>query len=276
MVADSWVMNARVIRLRYPGVCVKCATAVPAGVEAWWEPQRQTVTCLSCASGQPADPFAVPQISSSSPGASARREYERRSTRRQMQVRKDHPMLGGLILAATAEPSSTTAWSKGAHGERRLGVMLDSLPNVWVLHDRRIPRSRANTDHLVVAASGVWVIDAKRYKGRIERRQAEFMGTGASQLFVGGRNRSKLIDGVQRQVGAVRQVLGDSELSINGVLCFIEGEWSLLAQAFAVEGVAVHHPQSLRRALRSDGPLDRSARGELAGLLDAKFQPAVS
>ena len=185
-------------------------------------------------------------------------------------------MLGGLILTTTAEPGSITAWSKGAQGERRLGAMLDSLPNMLVMHDRRIPRSRANVDHLVVAASGVWVIDAKQYKGRIERRQTGFMGTGASQLFVGGRNRSELIDGVRRQVGAVRQVLGDSEVRISGVLCFIEGEWSLLAQAFAVEGVAVHYPKSLRRALASDGPLGRSARGDLAGLLNAKFQPAVS
>jgi hypothetical protein len=175
-------MEARLIRLRYDGVCLKCATALSLGGEAWWDPQRKTVTCHSCASGQPADPFAVPQISSSSPGASAQREYERRSTRREMQVRKDHPMLGGLILATTAEPNSTTAWSKGAQGERRLGARLDGLPNVVAMHDRRIPHSSANVDHLAVTASGVWVIDAKQYKGRIECRPTGFMGTGPYQL----------------------------------------------------------------------------------------------
>ena len=185
-------------------------------------------------------------------------------------------MLGGLILATTAEPNSTTAWSKGAQGERHLGAMLEDLPNVLVLHDRSLPRSRANVDHLVVAASGVWVIDAKRYKGRIERRQSGFMGSGASQLFVGGRNRSKLIDGVRGQVDAVRQVLRDSEATVRGALCFIDGEWALLAQAFTVDGVAVHYPKSLRRELEGVGPVGSSARADLAGLLKAEFRPAVS
>lgn len=274
--ADTCAMEARVIRLRYSGVCLTCATAMSAGVEARWDPQQKTVTCLQCANGQPSDPFALPQISSSSPGASARQEYERRSTRREAQVRSAHPLLGGLIMAATAEPNSTTAWAKGARGEQRLGVMMDGLPNVWVLHDRRLPRSRANIDHLVVAPSGVWVIDAKQYKGRIERRPAGFMGMGPSRLFVGGRDRSKLIDGVRRQVDGVRQVLGDSHVPVSGALCFVEGDWPLLSQSFAVDGIAVHYPKSLRQALGKDGPLSRSSRSDLAGVLDSEFRPAVS
>ena len=273
---DTCVMETRVIRLRYSGVCRKCSTALSAGVEARWDPQQKTVTCLQCANGQAADPFAGPRISSSHPGASAQEQYKRRSTRREERVRKAHPILGGLILATTTKPNSTTAWAKGAQGERRLGAMLDGLSNVLVLHDRRLPRSRANIDHLVVASSGVWVIDAKQYKGRIERRSTGFMGMGPSRLFVGGRNRSKLIDGVRRQVDAVRQTLGDSHVRVSGALCFVEGEWPLLSQSFAVDGVAVHYPKSLRQALGRDGPLTRSARSDLVGVLDAQFRPAVS
>jgi hypothetical protein len=268
-------MEARVIRLRYPGICLKCATALPRGVEAWWDPQQKTVTCPPCANGQPPDPFAVPNISASSPGASAQREYERRSARREQQVRKNHPVLGGLILATGTEPNSTSAWSKGAQGERSLGAMLDDLSCVVALHDRRIPRSRANLDHLVVAPSGVWVIDAKHYKGLIERRQTGFLGTDASQLFVGGRNRSNLIEGVRRQIDAVRQVLEDSAVQVTGAVCFIDGDWSLLAHAFTVDGVCVHHRKSLRRALGRDGTLKSSTRLDLAGLLNSKFLPAV-
>jgi len=273
--ADTLAMEAKVIRLRYPGVCLKCATKMPQGANAWWDPQRKTVTCRSCANSQPSDPYAVPHVSASSPGASAQREYERRSSRREERVRQDHPVLGGLILAISAEPNSTTAWSKGALGERRLGAMLDSLPNLSVLHDRKLPQTRANIDHLVVAPSGVWVVDAKRYRGRIERRSTGFMGTGPSQLFVGGRNRSKLIDGMQSQITAVRHVLEKHDVRVSGALCFIDGEWPLLAQSFTVDGVAVHYPKSLRRALGGEGPLGSSARANLAGLLDAKFGPAV-
>ncbi len=153
--------------------------------------------------------------------------------------------------------------------------MLDSLPNLSMLHDRNLPRTRANIDHLVVAPLGVWVIDAKRYKGRIERRQTGFMGTGPSQLFVGRRNQSKLIDGMHRQVDAVRHVLKKHDVRVSGALCFIDGDWPLLAQPFTVDGVAVHYPTSLRRALGGDGPLSSPARADLAGLLDEHFRPSV-
>ncbi len=39
-----------------------------------------------------------------------------------------------------------------------------------VLHDRRIPGSKANIDHIVVGPAGVFAIDTKRYTGKIERR----------------------------------------------------------------------------------------------------------
>jgi hypothetical protein len=35
------------------------------------------------------------------------------------------------------------------------------------LHDRRMPCSQANIDHIVLVPSGVWVIDSKRVRGRI-------------------------------------------------------------------------------------------------------------
>lgn len=55
----------------------------------------------------------------------------------------------------------------GARGEERLGTRLATLagPTVRLLHDRRIPGTRANTDHSVVCPSGVLVVDAKRYQG---------------------------------------------------------------------------------------------------------------
>lgn len=35
-------------------------------------------------------------------------------------------------------------------------------------HDRRIPPTRANIDHIVIAPTGVYVIDAKNYTGRAQ------------------------------------------------------------------------------------------------------------
>lgn len=40
------------------------------------------------------------------------------------------------------------------------------------MHDRRIPRSRANIDHIVVTPGGVWVIDTKRRVGSAPQKRA--------------------------------------------------------------------------------------------------------
>jgi hypothetical protein len=37
-----------------------------------------------------------------------------------------------------------------------------------VLHDLAVPRSRANIDHLVIGPGGVFVIDSKQYRGRLQ------------------------------------------------------------------------------------------------------------
>jgi Nuclease-related domain len=53
-----------------------------------------------------------------------------------------------------------------------LGTALERLRSegMAVLHDRRVPGTRANIDHLLISSSGVFVVDAKRYGGRVEQR----------------------------------------------------------------------------------------------------------
>jgi hypothetical protein len=38
------------------------------------------------------------------------------------------------------------------------------------MHDRRIPRSKASIDHIVVTPGGVWVIDSPRHAGTAPAR----------------------------------------------------------------------------------------------------------
>jgi hypothetical protein len=82
------------------------------------------------------------------------------------------------VLAATAagwglrfRPSlDAVAWRRGAAGERRTARLLGPLErHGWaVLHDLAVPGSRANLDHLVIGPGGVFVIDSKQYRGRLE------------------------------------------------------------------------------------------------------------
>jgi Nuclease-related domain len=85
-------------------------------------------------------------------------------------------VLGGLaaIVATWAlrfRPSpDASAWQRGAAGERHTARLLDPLARQgWaVLHDLAIPGSQANLDHLVIGPGGVFVIDSKQYRGRLQ------------------------------------------------------------------------------------------------------------
>lgn len=82
-------------------------------------------------------------------------------------------------------------------GEELLGERLDELAErgARLLHDRRIPGTRANIDHIAISAAGVFVLDAKRYKGgptlRIER---SILRPRIETLMVGTRKCNPLIE----------------------------------------------------------------------------------
>ena len=146
----------------------------------------------------PADGSAA--IDSGIAGASARREHERRRSGRETRALKGHPVLGRVRLALSSAPAHERAWIRGAEGEERVAAAFARHlhDGTVVLHDRRIPGSRANIDHIVVAPTGVWVVDPKRYKGRLRVSAPLF---GCETLTINGRDRSSLIDGLERQVG---------------------------------------------------------------------------
>ena len=226
--------------LRYAGSCRRCGAQLPAGSVAVYERSSKTVRCIECSTAA--------RAVAGSAGGSARREHERRKNDREQRVCADHPKLGGLILALTDDPQSTQAWQRGAIGEETMAQGLTDLPDTFrVLHDRRIPRSRANIDHIAIAPSGVWVIDAKRYQGK---RPALHVDGGicrprTESLRVGGRDGTKLVKGVQSQVATVAAALGLPEVPVKGVLCFVEADWPIVGGSFTVEGIHIVWPRLL-------------------------------
>ncbi len=183
-------------------------------------------------------------------GGSARREYERRKALDQQRIRDRWGPLGEFAVALTPERQCTRAWAKGAEGEQRLGAKLDSLASdhVAVLHDRRIPRSSANLDHIAITSTGTYVIDAKHYKGRPERRtQGGLFTPRVEKLFVNRLDCSRLIEGVQAQVELVQSAVG--RVPVRGVVCFIDADWALFDTCFTVAGVLVMSPRQLRKRL---------------------------
>ena len=172
--------------------------------------------------------------------------------------------LGGLYLALSPEPQSTVAWAQGARGERLLGEYLEKLQDdttVIVLHDRRIPGSRANVDHIAVTrGGGVWAIDAKNYTGKVQRIDKGGWFSTDERLCVGRRDCSKLVAGMAKQVEAIKRAIGEPlmqefNVTVRAALCFVDAEWSLFAKPFALDGVWIGWAKALGTRLQAEGAL---------------------
>jgi hypothetical protein len=204
-------------------------------------------------------------------GASARREYDRRCANREQRVRARHPHLGGLLLALGDAPTHETAWARGARGEEHVAAVLARHldPGVVVLHDRRIPGSRANIDHIAVGSSGVWVIDSKRYRGKVAISRPLF---GAATLTIAGRDRTKLVAGLGAQVAIVAAALrgAPDDVPLRGALCFIDAGLPRLG-TLTFDSYPLMYPKALAKRINAGGPLDAEAVGAVAARLAARF-----
>ncbi|HET7740090.1 MAG TPA: nuclease-related domain-containing protein, partial [Mycobacterium sp.] len=217
----------------------------------------------------------LPVVDPGTAGASARREFERRKAAREARIWAKHPKLGGLILAVSEHPKSTTAWDVGALGEERLGGGLNPLAceTIRFLHDRRMPRSRANIDHLAVTPTGVFVIDAKQYRGRPHLEiDGGLLRPRVERLIVGSRDCTKLVDGIFTQADAVRGILGPF-VPVHLFLCFVDADWPLLGGSFTTRDVHVLWPKKLYPKLQAEGLLTGETIAEIHRTL-ARALPA--
>jgi hypothetical protein len=278
------------LRLRYAGACRGCGAQLPAGTPAIYYSTTKQVECLMCAAvTTPAEATAEvliderpePPPDAGVAGASARREHERRVQRREERTRQVHPRLGGLILALTDEPQSTRAWATGATGEERIGRMLDGLADhgVRLLHDRRIPGTRANIDHIAISPAGVFVIDTKRYQGRPQLRvEGGLLRPRVEKLIVGRRDCTKLVEGVKKQVELVRAAMVPIDpagsIPVTGILCFVDADWPLIGGSFAISGIRVAWPKKTAELITDNGNANMEQVQAIQRELAAAFPPA--
>jgi hypothetical protein len=264
------------MRLGYAGVCRICGMALAARSEAIYERSTKTVRCAHHADPGVNGPELDDAVEAGTPGASARREFERRRAAREQRIRDKHPRIGGLIHALSDDPQSTRAWDTGAIGEERLGHRLNELASetLRVLHDRRVPGGRTNIDHVAVTPAGVYVIDAKKYRGRPRLRiEGGLLRPRVEKLIVGNRDRTKVVDGVLHQVEIVRGVVGEA-VPVRGVLCFVDADWPLVGGAFRIRGVDVLWPKKMYQLLRADGPVSTESILTSHQLIASALPPA--
>ena len=215
---------------------VKPASTAPgrSSLEAWKSERRARSRRLLLVVG----PLTLVAVAVLAYWASARLGLE------QLGPGRNWPLLGlalgtggaAMVLWPRYDPSR---WARGAAGELATAALLEHLPGrQWVvLHDLALPGSRANVDHLVIGPTGVWVVDTKAYRARLEVRW-----------------RNVLVGSVPLSTAAVRW------------------EAERVSSVLGVEArpiVAVHASGLPRRGRRCGGVRVLPARGSSAGSVEA-------
>jgi len=286
-------MTSKIIRLRYAGTCHICGATLAASTSAGWESESRTVTCLACLKDIPIPNEAkqvTPPMHDSvvtailsreemgNAGVSADKEYQRRHHRRDERIDEQWGRFAGVVKFLSDDPQSTKAWLKGSLGEQRLAKALqrDVGDRGVLLNDRQVPRTRGNIDHIVIAPTGIWVIDAKNYKGLVERKNKGGLFRDDYRLYVKGRDRTNRVEGLGWQIQAVRTALADQEVPITAALCFTDSEWRLFAKPFLIDGVLVVWEKALAEMIGAPGPLDSDEVLRIGASLAHALPPKVA
>jgi Nuclease-related domain len=120
---------------------------------------------------------------------------------------------GGWLGLRFRPSSDAVAWRRGAAGERRTARLLARLErDGWaILHDLALPRSRANLDHLVIGSGGVFVIDSKQYRGRLQLDPS-------GRLWHGRYSLTPILRAVSWEADRVAQVLPDPGVVVRPIM----------------------------------------------------------
>jgi hypothetical protein len=183
-------------------------------------------------------------------------------------------VLGALAAVAAGwglrfQPTpDAVAWRRRAAGERRTGRLLAALErDGWaILHDLAVPGSRANVDHLVIGPGGVFVIDSKQYRGRL---QVDRFG----RLWHGRYPLAPMLQAVSFEADQAAQILPDPGVAVLPVVAVHGAQvpWGKVV----VEGVPVVPARRLPSMLRELPAVLGPER--VAGLADqarVRFQAA--
>jgi hypothetical protein len=225
-------------------------------------------------------PPSVHQIDAGQAGASALREYQRRHDVREQHAREKLGGLGVFLSKVIDEPQSTRAWKQGGHGEARAGARLEKLlegTGVRLLHDRRVPgHGNANIDHIAVGPGGVTVIDSKTHRGKIRRDWCGGLFVDKRTILrIDGRDQTKLITGVEKQIGYVRPALAklapDLDVDVAGALCFPDVDGLPLVRRVEVRGILVDGPKQIAKLAARAGSLSPDVASRIWAALDRAF-----
>ncbi|MDQ6616030.1 MAG: NERD domain-containing protein [Actinomycetota bacterium] len=181
-----------------------------------------------------------------------------------------------MVKFLSDDRQSRIAWAKGSEGERRLAAhLLGALGDrALLLHDRKVPGTRGNIDHLAFASSGVWVIDAKSYAGMVEHRDIGGWLRSDLRLYVGGCDRTEIAGRMGWQLDAVRTGLDGSVVPVlrRGVLHL--GGMEAVRHADPTPLSVGSWAKMLAEMIAEPGPLNLAEVADIANRLATALHPS--
>jgi hypothetical protein len=105
---------------------------------------------------------------------------------------------------------------------------------------------------------------------------------GKQKLKINGRDCTKLMDGLAKQVQVVQEALGDETpaVPVRGCLCFLRPK-GLMAEVelpvvttLKINGFPLYYTRKLAKRLNQSGPLSREQAGQIHARLARTLPPA--
>lgn len=186
---------------------------------------------------------------------------------RARQLRTPAVRIADRLGIPTQRSRHAARWAAGAEGEQRTARRLASLDrDGWtILHDRAIPGSRANLDHLAISPDGVVIVpDTKRWSARWP------VTVHDGRLYHGDRDVTARLAGLRHEADTVSRVLG-----VDAVPVVLMDGPRLDGAPLRVDGIRIVAADQACRHLRAlaDTRSGHPHPGRLAAEADRRFPP---
>jgi hypothetical protein len=240
-------------RLRFGGRCRLCGRDISKNENGWHNPNAEPkVVCSHCSPAEAAD-----------------------RTSEQLGKQRASVVGGSSTLRDSAAKSRPKPWRKGAAGEYILYEALtrELTRGERILTSLCLPNRPADIDCVVVAPSGVWVLDAKYWKGTVRYgARGGSLDVGPLRLFVDGVDRTTQLIKIYDAVIPVAEIIGDPSVPLHRAVAFVYADWAPVhmlrilrgKKPFRHDGVWFGPPRTICREIEKPGPLSSDRIEDLA------------
>ena len=173
---------------------------------------------------------------------------------------------GGPTLRDSLDKKQPARWQKGAAGEY---VLYETLARELTNGERilpalSLPDGPRDIDCIVVASSGVWVLDAKYWRGRVKYGGKHLFDSGW-HLLVGGVDHTEEVARIYQAVIPVAQIVANPAVPVHRAWVFVYADWAaphvlrilLRMKPLRHDGVWIGTAGSICRAIQKAGPVSR-------------------